>query len=160
MDEPTYADAGLRAEWYRNHAWLPGEGLDDTVMDFYKPRHFGQRSDESVIDIRKFSDAARGALKTLKVGATRKQVRLVFGRAGGAYSPFHRQLYNLDEKFAADIPLGPHEWISVEIDFVPAGTHGAQRDAREPVDFPKESEDDVVTGFTRPFVSPRGLYTD
>ncbi|MEI9894172.1 MAG: hypothetical protein WDN28_09890 [Chthoniobacter sp.] len=38
MDQPSYDDPVLRAAWFRDHSWLPGYALEDTVMDFYTPR--------------------------------------------------------------------------------------------------------------------------
>ena len=95
MDEPTYSDVSRRAEWFRGHPWLPGVGLDDTVMEFYKPRVSYATPDEPVIDLGKLAEADRKSLEVLKVGMTRKQVERTFTCGGGLRFLFHGEFYFL-----------------------------------------------------------------
>ena len=74
MGQATYDDPSGRAAWYRDNTWLPGDNLDDTVMDFQTPRGGEFTPDEPVIDVHQLGERVRERLATLKVGMTRKKL--------------------------------------------------------------------------------------
>jgi len=169
MDQPTYDDPSLRAAWFRNHTWLPGDNLDDTVMDFQIPRGGVSDSGEPVIDVHKLVEADRERLEKLKVGMTRKQLHAIF--EGGASHSTLSGLYYLSDARTPHILNHPNEaYLSIEVSFTPPGTNLTGRALLEHLlleyiqhshRFPDESgDDDVVTGFSRPFESSQGLNWD
>jgi hypothetical protein len=169
MDQSTYDNPSLRAAWFRDHPWLPGDNLDDPVMDFQIPHGGESHPDEPVIDIHQLVEADRERLEKLKVGMTRKQLDEVF--AGGTAQSNLRALYYLSDARTPHLLNHPNGvYLSIEVSFAPAGSNLTGRARLEyllleyihhPHRFPDpESDDDVVTGFGRPFEFSQGLNWD
>jgi len=173
MDANTYASPELRAAWYRNHAWFPGEDPNDTVMNFYKPQ--SEYRGDPPIAVAALAAPDLDRLRTLRLGITRKEVLKTFSEAGG----FRTGNYYLPK---ATVPRGffgrAKGWVTVDIEFAPAGggsgnngiggtgsNPAAARVARMPRDIlhppiVREAGSDVVVGFSRPYASIASSATD
>ena len=164
MDAAVYVDPAQRAAWFRRHPYLPGDDLEDVVMDFYRPRITVQQSGEPVIDLRKLSEADRERLQILQVGMTRKQVAKTFSPCGGLFSPWHGGVHFIPGPLATRISRDPRALISVELNFLPADFSGTEGEFLQSIQrsgrFTRESDSDVLTAFGRPFASTQWLAID